>query len=115
MDYKNQFIDENSYLVYCQEPDTAYENSGVGNVFIIESTVDDGTIYLQSTWNEIKKAFLTSGAVLKFPYSGSDETIALVIGVYSIDGAYVVVTSNEMAFGTISADGYPDSRHNPLS
>ena len=31
MDYKNQFVDENSYLVYGSEPDTAYDGSGGGS------------------------------------------------------------------------------------
>ena len=115
MDYKNQFVDENSYLVYCQEPDTAYDGSGGGNMLIVESTIDDGTIYLQSKWNEIRKALLTTGAALKFPESGSDETIALITGVYTADSAYIVITANGFAFGAISADGYPDSNHSPLN
>ena len=30
MDYKNQFVDENSYLAYADKPDTAYDGSGGG-------------------------------------------------------------------------------------
>lgn len=50
MDYKNQFVDENSYLVYGSEPDTAYDGSGGGGggggcgVFVMDTE--------NATWDE---------------------------------------------------------------
>lgn len=85
MDYKNQFVDENSYLVYGSEPDTAYDGSGGGGSggYIVNAAVDESGLkfVLDKTAVEVIAA-ATSGliTVLFEPYL-EYQSVGYVFGV----------------------------------
>ena len=84
MDYKNQFVDENSYLVYGSEPDTAYDGSGGGgsggDAEPLICKYNDGG--LDKTLGEIYRAY-TDGKSVLYHYNDEGETIDQRAGSWS--------------------------------
>ena len=83
MDYKNQFVDENSYLVYGSEPDTAYDGSGGGGGGGVEPLICEyNGETLNKTLGEIYRAY-TAGNPVIYYFVNEGETVDPRAGNYS--------------------------------
>ena len=80
MDYKNQFVDENSYLVYGSEPDTAYDGSGGGggggggSVEPLICLYDSNAGHIDKTVGDVYNAFtIGTPVILHLLQEGEDS------------------------------------------
>lgn len=90
MDYKNQFVDENSYLVYGSEPDTVYDGSGGGggggSTEPLICLYDSNAGHIDKTVGDIYNAF-TKGTpvILHTLQEGEDNRAGNWLLLYTIE------------------------------
>ena len=102
MDYKNQFVDENSYLAYADKPDTAYDGSGGGGGGVLTIELEEQTANKKTS--EILNA-INSGCNVAI--KSDDDTYFYLTSWIAIESYYDFIFGDFLTINSTDLNDYP--------
>lgn len=106
---KHEFVDDNRYLAYASEPDTAMSNTngGGGGALLAGDTYSQGETYLNCTFEQVRNAISEGKTVWHVVIDSGEIVFAEALtGILFEDDAYYIAFGSATYVSTNPTD-YP--------